>query len=127
MDVTSKSEATSSGYGESAVNLDDPLCLHANDICFVTIISFKLVGTSNYKNWATAIVRALTIRNKLGFINGKCSRPTDEIKVEKWDRANAVVVSWLLASMTENISSVYILSENACELWIELRQTYEKN
>ncbi|KAI3753423.1 hypothetical protein L2E82_25475 [Cichorium intybus] len=127
MPATAESEATSSGHGEPVVNLDDPLCLHANDICSVTIISFKLVGTSNYKNWATAIIRALTIRNKLCFINGKCSRPTeDETKAEKWDRANAVVVSWLLASMTENISSVYILSQNACELWIELKQTYEK-
>ncbi|KAI3788114.1 hypothetical protein L2E82_00783 [Cichorium intybus] len=127
MPDTSESETSSSGRGDSVVNLDDPLCLHANDIVSVTIISFKLVGTSNYKNWATATVRALTIRNKLGFINGKCSRPTnDEAKAVKWDRANTVVVSWLLASMTENISSVYILSENASELWLELKQTYEK-
>lgn len=37
-----------------------------------------------------------------------------------------MVVSWLLASMDEIISSIYILSENACELWLELKQTYEK-
>ncbi|KAI3500537.1 hypothetical protein L1887_36359 [Cichorium endivia] len=118
--------STGGGNVDPIVNLDDPICLHANDIGSVTVISFKLLGTSNYKNWATATVRALTIRNKLVFINGGCPRPKDEAKVVKWDRANAVVVSWLLASMTESISSVYGLAENACDLWSELKQTFEK-
>ncbi|KAI3521421.1 hypothetical protein L1887_10887 [Cichorium endivia] len=125
--TTDSGTSSSSGHSDSAIDLDDPLCLHANDIVSVTIIGFKLLGTSNYKNWATATIRALTIRNKLGFIKGSCSRPIgDETKAIKWDRANTVVVSWLLASMTENISSVYILAENAFELWLELKQTYEK-
>lgn len=68
MPATSESETGSSGRSDAVVNIDDPLCLHANDIVFVTIISFKLVGTSNYKNWATATVRALSIRNKLGLL-----------------------------------------------------------
>ncbi|KAI3781572.1 hypothetical protein L2E82_11589 [Cichorium intybus] len=119
--------STGGGNVDPVVNLDDPICLHANDIGSVTIISFKLLGTVNYKSWATATVRALTIRNKLGFINGDCARPKeDDAKAIKWDRANAVVVSWLLASLTESISSVYQLSESACELWCELKQTYEK-
>lgn len=50
MPATIESGTSSSGHGDPIVNLDDPLCSHANDIVFVTIISFKLVGTSNYKN-----------------------------------------------------------------------------
>ncbi|KAI3520153.1 hypothetical protein L1887_09386 [Cichorium endivia] len=109
------------------VDLDDPISLHANDISCVTIISFKLLGTINYHSWATTTERALTIRNKLGFINGECTRPTDDVsKAIKWDRANAVVVSWLLSSMSDSISSTYILSKKASELWLELKQTFEK-
>lgn len=106
---------------QGPVNLDDPLSLHANDISCITVVSIKLRGTDNYQNWAMATERALTIRNKIDFINGKCSRPTeDEKKSVKWDRANVVVVSWILASMIDSISSALILSQNAKDLWAEL-------
>lgn len=119
--------------GAGAINLDDPLSLHPTDITCVTVISFKLTGTENYQAWATATVRALTIRNKLGFINGTCLRPTDSEGSSstsstgpKWDRANAVVTSWLLSSMSDNISAAYVLADNARTLWLELKETFEK-
>ena len=125
--MTGPTPPNGSGSNNNYPDPDDPLSLQPNDISSITIINFKLTGTIDYQTWATATERALTIRNKTGFINGKIVRPTDsENKVVKWDRANAVVISWLLASMTESISSAYVLSQNANTLWTELKQTYEK-
>lgn len=124
--VNETSSSGSSNTNSSGLDLDDPLCLHPNDISNLTIISFKLEGTSNNQSWATATTRALTIRNKLVFVNGNFEKPTDNVKSVKWDRINAVVVSWLLASMSESISGAFVLSENAKDLWNELKQTFEK-
>jgi len=110
----------------TVLNLDDPVCLHENDVSCIAVINFKLLGTANYQLWATATERALTIRNKLGFITGTCARPTDNNKALKWDRANAVVVSWLLSSISDNLSSSHILTKTASELWTELKETYQK-
>lgn len=79
------------------LDLDDPLLLHSNDLSSVSIVNFKLIGTANYKAWASATELALRARNKLGFVNGYCVRPVDdETKGRQWDRADAVVLSWLL-------------------------------
>ncbi|KAL4576614.1 hypothetical protein LXL04_012710 [Taraxacum kok-saghyz] len=52
---------------------------------------------------------ALTNRNKIGFINGQIPRRIDDAnKIDKWDRANDVVVSWLLASMIGSISNLLV-------------------
>lgn len=84
-------------------------------------------GTTNHHSWKTATERALKSRNNLGFITGDCSRPKeDENKAIKWDRANVVVVSWLLASMFENIYATCVTAKTASELWNELEQTFEK-
>jgi len=129
--MTGDTSSSSSGNNDShnknsGLNLDDPVCLHANDISTLSIINFKLMGTSNYQLWATATERSLIIRNKLGFVSGTLKRPTDEEKGRKWDRANAVVVSWLLSSVSDSLSSAHVLAKTATELWDELKETYQK-
>ncbi|GKF62994.1 ribonuclease H-like domain-containing protein, partial [Tanacetum coccineum] len=71
-----------------AIILDiyDPLYLHPQDIGS-QLITFKLEGTENYKVWSAAVQLALHTRKKLGFINGKCSRPEDDALLQnQWDR-----------------------------------------
>ena len=117
----------SGGGKNTPLDPDDPLSLHANDISSITIINIKLIVTSYYQTWATATERTLTIRNKIGCINGKIHIPTDnESNITKWNRVNVIVISWTLASMTDSISSIYVLSQNANSLSTELKQTYEK-
>ena len=78
----------------NSLNLYDPLLLHSNDLSCVSIVSFKLLGTVNYKSWSSATELALRARNNLGFVNGSCSRPeNDESKGRQWDRVDAVVLS----------------------------------
>lgn len=119
-------ETSTSNTNNNGLNLDDPVCLHANDISTLSVINFKLNGTSNYQLWSTATERALIIRNKLGFITGTCKRPFDVESTGKWDRANDVVISWLLSSISDRLPYAHVLVKTASELWSELKETYQK-
>ncbi|CAM8889614.1 unnamed protein product [Rhodiola kirilowii] len=43
---------------------------------------------------------ALLARAKLGFVNGKFPKPTEDVLVDRWQRCNDAIMSWLLASVS---------------------------
>ncbi|KAL4580545.1 hypothetical protein LXL04_016743 [Taraxacum kok-saghyz] len=112
-------------------DFDDPLYIHPSDNAVTSISSVKLTGTENYRLWRSSIIRSLTARNKLGFINGSFKKrkhgKAEESKLLKWDRANAVVSSWLLGSISESIQASHVYSEIAEDIWNELYETYNKS
>lgn len=111
----------------SELDFGDPLYLHPSDINGVPMIYKKLSGTENYKVWSRAMILFLRIKNKLGFIDGSCPRPVHNVVLAKqWDRCNSVVLSWILSSVSEEIYLGQIYSKNACVLWKELKETYDK-
>lgn len=109
------------------MNFDDPLYLHPSDTGVVSIISFKLLGTKNYRIWKSSMIRALKGRNKWGFIDGTCYKPKDdETRTLKWDIVNVVVCSWLLNSIFETIYASHACCDLASDVWTELYKTYHK-
>ena len=122
------------------VDYNDPLYVHPSDNSVTTITIVKLTGTENFRLWRAAMTRALRGRNELGFVNGTITCPeipvisvtssnaNEELdaKILKWERANAVVCSWLLGSLSESISFGHMHSETAKEIWDELFETYNK-
>ncbi|XP_071694344.1 uncharacterized protein [Rutidosis leptorrhynchoides] len=111
----------------SKLDFGDPLYLHASDISSTPLITFKLKGTENYKSWSCAMKLALQTKNKMGFINGTLEKDEeDEVLSNQWDRCNAVVLSWILGSMSDELYSGQIFSEIASEVWDELKETYDK-
>nr|KAJ0213000.1 hypothetical protein LSAT_V11C400157850 [Lactuca sativa] len=72
--------------------------------------------------------RALKARNKLGFVDGTCKKSSvDASKQIKWDRANAVVCSWLLSSVSDSIYQSQAYSDIAEDVWNSLFETYNKS
>ena len=65
--------------GSLIANLDfgNPLYLHPSDTSGTPLLTCKLCGTENYKVWSCAMILALETKNKLGFIDGTCDRPTN--------------------------------------------------
>lgn len=62
-----------------------------------TIISFKLLGTKNFRVWKSFMTRALKARNKIGFVDGtKIKDKKDIVKSLKWYHVNAIVCSWIM-------------------------------
>ncbi|GJU73539.1 putative RNA-directed DNA polymerase [Tanacetum coccineum] len=116
---------------DSVSNLDCSNVLHLqnSDFNVTNVISIKLSGTENYRVWAAAMRLAINTRNKIGFIDGTCLKETyasSAVYSSQWDRCNSIVLSWLLNSVSDDLYLGQIFSENASEVWSELKETYDK-
>ncbi|GKB48669.1 ribonuclease H-like domain-containing protein [Tanacetum coccineum] len=111
----------------SKLDISDPLYLHPNDTTALTVVSIKLKGTENYQVWSCAMLLALEGKNKTGFIDGTCKRSvTDEVLGRQCDRVNAIVLGWILNSMSDELFLGQIFSKRAKHVWKELKETYDK-
>ncbi|GJV71192.1 ribonuclease H-like domain-containing protein [Tanacetum coccineum] len=111
----------------SKLDISDPLHLHPNDTTALTVVSIKLKGTENYQVWSCAMLLALEGKNKIGFIDGSCKRSNeDEVLGKQWDRVNAIVLGWILNSISEELFLGQIFSKRAKHVWEELKETYDK-
>jgi hypothetical protein len=86
----------------------------------------ELLTTDNYVSWSRAISRALRAKNKLAFVTGTLSKPTDisDPLFEAWERCNDLVVSWLQNSVSPSVKSSLALVEDSRVLWLELRDRF---
>jgi hypothetical protein len=66
--------------------------------------------------------RALRAKNKLGFVDGSITKPTDpnDPLLDAWERCNDMIVSWIQNSASPSVISFFILVDNAHEIWREL-------
>ena len=110
----------SSGASNGNSAIDDPLSpyfLHHTDNPGLSLVSQLLTG-ENYASWSRAMMIALSMKNKLGFIDGSLPKPTstDENLLSSWIRNNYVVISWILNSASKDILASIIFSESAVEI-----------
>ncbi|KAJ1413354.1 Gag-polypeptide of LTR copia-type [Sesbania bispinosa] len=90
----------------------------------VQITSFRLNG-SNYLRWSQSMQMYIRGRGKLGYLTGERLEPdiTDPQHVV-WDAENSMVMTWLVNSMEEDISSNYMCYSTAKELWDSVTEMY---
>ncbi|GJT37484.1 ribonuclease H-like domain-containing protein [Tanacetum coccineum] len=43
-----------------------------------------------------------------------------------WDRCNAVVINWILTSLSQDVYLGHVFSDNAAKVWNELKETYDR-
>ncbi|GKC15487.1 ribonuclease H-like domain-containing protein [Tanacetum coccineum] len=111
----------------SKLDISDPLHLHPNDTAALIVVSIKLKGTKNYQEWSCAILLALEGKNKIGFIDGSYKGSnTDEVLGKQWARVNAIVLGWILNSISEELFLGQFFSKRAKHVWEELKETYDK-
>ncbi|XP_033515392.1 uncharacterized protein LOC142174655 [Nicotiana tabacum] len=96
-----------------------PYFLNNSDSPGMNLININFDGTS-YANWRRGVLISLSAKNKLGFINGTCTMPTDPPMQDQWRRCNDMVISWLLNSLSKDIADSVIYSQMTKELWNEL-------
>jgi len=70
---------------------------------------------------------ALSVKNKLGFVNDSISRPPsdDPNVLIAWIRNNNIVISWILNLVSKDISASVIYSELAHDIWIDLKERFQ--
>ncbi|XP_058774358.1 uncharacterized protein LOC131648635 [Vicia villosa] len=70
------------------INPCNPFYIHPGKNPGAVLVSPSL-DDHNYHNWSKSMRRALTSKNKLGFINGKLKKPPfSDQNYEHWERAN---------------------------------------
>jgi len=105
----------------------NPYYLHHSDNPGQVLVSQQLTG-ENYANWSRAMLFALSVKNKLGFVDGSIPEPqgTDNNLLNPWARNNNMVISWILNSVSKEISASIIFAASAREIWVDLRDRFQQ-
>ena len=129
-DPTSSSvnPSNSSSSSSSSDLYNDPFYLHNSDGPGLVLVSQVLTG-DNYATWSRSMRIALSVKNKLEFVEGSVIAEPDpaDPNFRAWLRNNNVVISWLLNSVSKEISSSIIYLATAAEMWKELKECFQQS
>lgn len=90
----------------------------------IQITSFRLNG-SNFVRWSQSVQMYIRGRGKLGYLTGDQPQPDpSDPQHAVWDAENSMVMTWLVNSMEEDISSNYMCYSTAKELWDSVTEMY---
>ncbi|XP_068657869.1 uncharacterized protein [Aristolochia californica] len=104
-----------------------PYYLHHSDSPGQVLVSQLLTG-ENYTSWSRAMSLALSVKNKVGFIDGSIPIPqsADPPLLNSWTRNNNIVISWNLNSVSKEISASVMFAASAREIWLALWDRYQQ-
>jgi hypothetical protein len=118
---------STSNSAPSAAEFSNPYYLHHGDSPGTLLVSQPLVG-NNYHTWKRSMVMALSAKNKLGFIDGSLVKPNVESpEYFAWNRCNNMVLSWILNSVSQEISASIIFIESAHEMWNDIKERFSQS
>ena len=102
-----------------------PYYLHHSDNPGCVLVSQLLTG-ENYPSWSQAMLIALSVKNKVGFVNGDLQKPnsSEANMYNSWMRNNNLVISWILNSVSKEISASIMFAESAHEIWNDLKDRF---
>ena len=88
-----------------------------------TIVYPIALDGENYANWSHVVRNALKSKNKLGFVNGDLTRPSDASpELDAWEKCNSMVIAWLYDVIPKNLhlhaSVAYAVT--ASKVWRDL-------
>ena len=99
--------------------------LHPSDNPGALLVSEIFTG-ENYIAWSRSMAIALTVKNKIAFIDGSLTQPNtnNQSLHMSWLRSNNLVLSWLMNSIAKEIRSSLLYFTTAFDIWEELRTRY---
>ncbi|XP_075107126.1 uncharacterized protein LOC142180099 [Nicotiana tabacum] len=112
--------------GNFGIDPSNPLYLHPSDNPDAMLVSVPFSGVG-YRSWRHSVLRGLSVKNKLGFINGECKSPDPHPPAFcQWERCDDMVTSWIFNSLLKDIADSVEYANDVVELWIELEDRYEQ-
>ncbi|GAV71780.1 UBN2_3 domain-containing protein, partial [Cephalotus follicularis] len=64
---------------------------------------------------------------KLGFVDGSCRKPMKgSPMLHQWERCNAIVLSWIMNTVSKEIFAGIIYSIDAFSVWKDLKERFNK-
>ena len=98
---------------ENQMNSDDPYYIHHSDSPGSILVSQILTG-DNYGASSRAMTIALSVKNKIDFIDGTIIQPlTTNAQFKSWSRNNNIIISWILNSIPKEIAASVIYLKTA--------------
>lgn len=91
-----------------------PYYLHHTDNTGLVLVN-QLLTEENYTSWSHSMKIALSVKNKLGFIDGSITRPSGDL-LSAWIPNNNVVIAWILNSVSKEISASILFSKSARDI-----------
>ncbi|XP_019234924.1 PREDICTED: uncharacterized protein LOC109215337 [Nicotiana attenuata] len=103
------------------------LYLHPSDTTGAPIVSIQLTGSDNYSIWSRAMRIQLLGKNKLGLIDGTLKREdVAENLGHQWDKCNAIVLGWIMSSVSKKLVTGIVYAKDACRVWEDLKERFDK-
>ncbi|XP_021843649.2 uncharacterized protein [Spinacia oleracea] len=123
-EVPQNSESQTNHHNTVSNCFNDPLFLAPSDNSNTPLVSVLFNG-DNYLGWSKNVKRALSVKNKLGFIEGFMKKPSATDKdYQRWIRCDFMVIGWILASMKPEIAENFNLVNSSEILWTEVEESY---
>ncbi|KAF7838388.1 TORTIFOLIA1-like protein 3 [Senna tora] len=97
--------------------------LHSSDHPGMPLVSTILDG-KNYWAWSISIMTALEAKDKIGFVDGSITPPTDPGEFKKWKMADSMVKTWMANSISKEISDMFVFCRSSKALWDVLADRY---
>ncbi|CAM8878685.1 unnamed protein product [Rhodiola kirilowii] len=104
--------------------VDDIYYVNNNEITGNSLVGEILTGRENFVKWRKAMRIALSARLKLGFVEGEHPRPNDPVLRARWQRCNDVIMSWLLCSVSPDVTGQILDSSDVADAWNCLHMMY---
>lgn len=112
-------------YSQIIENNSHPLYLHNNDQPGMILISKKLLGSENYASWKRSMQIALSAKNKFVIVNGDFVAPANSSPLYMhWKRVNDMVITWILNTVSDDISNSMNYMDSAFTVWTELSERF---
>ncbi|XP_070030525.1 uncharacterized protein [Nicotiana sylvestris] len=116
------SAGTSTGTTTTTINHHHPLFLQLSDIPGSSLISIQLTRTENYALWSRSIKIGLISKCKLAFVDRRCTKDKfDPSLHELWEKCNAIVLSWIMNAVSNELLSGIVYKSSAHKVWTDLK------
>nr|XP_016510904.1 PREDICTED: uncharacterized protein LOC107828156 [Nicotiana tabacum] len=108
------------------LDLTNPLFMHPSESVGSMLVLVPFDG-SGYRSWRRGVLRALSVKNKVRFINGKCRKPdSKDPSYDQWEQCDNMVTSWILNSISKDLTDNLQYVNDAQKLWQELEDRYDQ-
>ncbi|GMI72423.1 hypothetical protein HRI_000911600 [Hibiscus trionum] len=105
---------------------NNPYYLHQSDNPGMVLVTQPLTN-DNYNTWKRSMLMALSAKNKLGFVDGSISAPASTSdRFNAWTRANNLVNSWILNSVSKDIAASLLYHSTAAAIWKDLEERFQQ-
>ena len=107
------------------IGIQSPYYWHPSDSPGPTITVIKFDGR-NYELWEQAVQTALIAKNKLSFIDGIITEPTDKKypEAQAWAMVNSMITSWIMNMIDLRLHTSFAYVKSTQILWENIRKRY---